>query len=101
MEVKRVALAERNVTQFKERHPDFVVLSGAGRAGLTGHYAKNWKPGDAVFSDSQAAQEFFTALGAEQLGYRRVERFRASPLVITPHINSLSPEITIYAQSNQ
>ncbi|HVM98098.1 MAG TPA: hypothetical protein VMT89_17015, partial [Candidatus Acidoferrales bacterium] len=101
LEVKRVAVSERNITQFKDRHPDLVVLSGGGRAGLTGHYAKNWKPGDPVFSDSEAAKEFFTSLRAEQLGYRKVEHFHTSPFFVTPHINSLAPEITIYARETQ
>ncbi|MBI3783868.1 MAG: glycosyltransferase family 39 protein [Deltaproteobacteria bacterium] len=99
IEVKRIPVSERSITRFNERHPDYVVLSGGGRAGLTGHYAKDWKPGDPVFSDSQAAQAFFAALHGEQLGYRRLERFRTNPLFISPHINSLNPEITIYGQA--
>jgi 4-amino-4-deoxy-L-arabinose transferase-like glycosyltransferase len=100
-QVKRVPIAERSVAQFRQRAPDFVVLSSGGRAGLTGRYAKDWKPGQAIFSDSQAAQEFLAALRAEQLGYRRVERFHATPHWITPRINSLNPEITIYARTSQ
>ena len=49
------------------RRPAIVVLSGGGTAGLTGHYAKDWKPGDAIFNDSDTAKQFMQALRAEKL----------------------------------
>jgi 4-amino-4-deoxy-L-arabinose transferase-like glycosyltransferase len=96
-QARRVSLDERTIPRFRERRPDFVVLSSGGRAGLTGRYVRDWQPGKPVFSDSAAAKELLEGLHADQLGYQRVARFRTPTWWITPRINSVNPEITLYA----
>jgi 4-amino-4-deoxy-L-arabinose transferase-like glycosyltransferase len=97
MQLAQVPVEERTVTRFQERQPDFVVLSSGGRAGLTGRYVRDWEPGKPIIADVDAAKEFFDRLRGEQLGYRCVGRFRTPARWITPGINSLNPEITIFA----
>ena len=99
LDVKRIAVEERTVDAFRQRRPDFIVLSGGGRAGLTGHYAKDWHPGEPVFVDLEAAKDFFRQLQSEQLGYHPVAQFRTPMRWITPRINSLNPQITIFARA--
>jgi hypothetical protein len=94
--VTRVALEERTVPLFQQRQPDLVVLSSGGRAGLTGRYVRDWQPGKPIFSDLDAAKDLMQGLQTAQLGYRRVAQFRTPTWWITPRINSVNPEITIY-----
>ncbi len=96
LRVTKVPEAERRIDAFAKRRPEFVVLSGGGKAGLTGHYAKDWKPGDAIFSDSDAAKQFMLGLRGETLGYHRVVQMQTPLYWIKPRINSLNPEINIY-----
>ncbi len=98
IQVARVRLEERTVALLQQRQPDFVLLSSGGRAGLTGRYVRDWQPGQPIFSDVDAAKELMERLSAEQLGYQRVARFRTSTWWITPRINSVNPEITVYAR---
>ncbi len=93
-----VPMEDRTIEGFQERQPDFVVLSSGGRAGLSGRYQRNWQPGQPVVVDSAAAQEFFDHLRGEQLGYRAVAHFHTPTCWVTPRINSVNPEITIFAR---
>ena len=97
MKVSKVPVSDRTIELFQQRHPDFVVLSSGGRAGLTGRYVKDWQPGKPIFADFESAKLFFDRLRSEQLGYRQVARFHTSSRWITPRINSVNPEITIFA----
>jgi len=97
--VTRIPVAERTTALFAGRKPDFVVLSGGGRAGLTGKYARNWQPGQAIFTDSDAAKSFLEELRSGQLGYYRAAEFHNRSSFIDARINSLSPTITIYARN--
>ena len=100
-QVTRVPVPERTIEAFQQRHPDLVVLSGGGRAGLTGRYAKDWRPGQPIFADSDQATQFFDALRGERLGYQRAAQFRTPTRWITPRINSVNPEITIFTPSKR
>jgi 4-amino-4-deoxy-L-arabinose transferase-like glycosyltransferase len=99
--VARIPVVQRTLAAFAERRPDLVVLSGGGRAGLTGSYARDWQPGKPLFADSEAAQHFFEELRAGRLGYRVVAQFRTPTWLIEPRINSLNPMITIYAPGRE
>jgi hypothetical protein len=98
VQVVRVPVEERTLEGLQQRQPDFVVLSSGGRAGLTGRYVRNWEPGKPIIVDLESAKEFFDRLRSEQLGYRRVGHFQTPGRWITPRINSVNPEITIYAR---
>lgn len=99
--VAQVPVQERTVELLRQRQPDLVVVSSGGRAGLTGRYVKDWKPGMPILAEVDAAKEFFARLRDEQLGYRQVARFRTRTWWIDPHINSLNPEITIFARTEE
>lgn len=96
LQVVQVPMDERTVDGLQQRRPDFVVLSSGGRAGLTGQHVRDWHPGEPVFAESPAAAELMEHLRSEQLGYRRVAQFQTVSRWITPRINSLNPEITIF-----
>lgn len=96
-EVAQMPVEDRTVTLFQQRRPDLVVLSSGGRAGLTGRYVRDWKPGQPIIADVDTAKEFLDRLRGEQLGYRCVGRFHTPSRWITPGINSVNPEITIFA----
>jgi hypothetical protein len=98
VQLVQVPVEERSIAKFQERHPDVVVLSSGGRAGLSGRYRRDWKPGSSIMVESGSAAEFFEALRGERLGYRPVAQFHTPTYWITPHINSLDPEITIFAK---
>jgi len=100
VKVTDVPVSERTSELFQQRHPDFVVLSSGGRAGLTGRYVKDWQPGKPIFADVESAKQFFDRLRAEQLGYRQVAHFHTPSRWITPRINSVNPEIMIFAPGN-
>jgi hypothetical protein len=100
VQVVQVPIEQRTTGAFAERQPDAVVLSSGGRAGLTGRYERNWQPGMPIIADVQPAQDFFEQLTGERLGYRRVGHFHATTTWITPRINSLNPEITIFARDH-
>ncbi len=96
LQVVQVPMDERTVEGLQQRRPDFVVLSSGGQAGLTGQHVRDWHPGEPVFAESPAAVELMDRLRSEQLGYRRVAQFHTPNGWVTPRINSLNPEITIY-----
>jgi len=98
VQLAQVPMAERSIANFQQRQPDFVVLSSGGRAGLSGRYRRDWKPGSSIMVESGSAAEFVDALRNEQLGYRAIARFHTPTRWITPHINSLDPEITVFAR---
>ncbi len=97
--VVQVPLQERTSAQFQQRQPDFVVLSSGGRAGLTARYRQDWQPGRSIAVESDSAQAFVAALRSEQLGYKVVARFHTPTYWITPRINSLDPEIIVFARA--
>lgn len=98
-EVRRIPLAERRIELFRQRAPDLVVLSSGGQAGLVGRYARSWKPGDPVFSESDAARQFFDALWAGHLGYEAGPVFQR-PTWLEHRINSLNPTIRVYRRKD-
>ena len=98
LQVIQVPVEGRTVAKFEERRPDLVILSSGGRAGLTGRYVRDWQPGKPIIADLDTAKEFFARLRSEQLGYRRVGHFQTAMWWIRPRINSLNPEITIFAR---
>jgi hypothetical protein len=93
--VQRVSVAERTRELFLQRRPDLVVLSSGGRAGLTGAYRRDWKPGSSFFAESDAAREFLRALESGQLGYDLAGQF-ATWSWLDPRIPSLNPAIRVY-----
>ena len=99
--VAEVPMEERSIAKFQERQPDIVIMTSGGRAGLTGRYRKDWKPGSSIMVESDAAAEFFTALRDQRLGYSPVARFHTATYWITPRINTLDPEITFFSRQAQ
>ncbi len=97
IDLVQVPVEQRTVSLLQQRQSDVLVLSSGGRAGLTGHYVRDWQPGKPIIEDSAAAKEFFNRLNDEQLGYRRVAHFQTGTWWVQPRINSLNPEITIFA----
>lgn len=91
-------IEERSIAKFEVRQPDFVALSSGGRAGLIGRFRRDWKPGSSIMLESGSAAEFFDALRSGRLGYRPIAQFHTPTYWITPRINSLDPEITIFAR---
>jgi hypothetical protein len=100
MQVAQVPVPERTIGLFQQREPEFVVLSSGGAAGLTGRYDRNWQPGKPILTEASSAKEFLERLRTGQLGYQVVARFSTPPRWISPRINSLSPEITIFAPND-
>ena len=99
--VTQVPMADRSIAKFQQRQPDLVIMTSGGRAGLSGRYRRDWTPGSSIMVESGSAAEFFDALRNERLGYQVVQRFHTPTYWITPRINSLDPEITIYARQAQ
>ncbi|GBD27606.1 hypothetical protein HRbin30_02958 [bacterium HR30] len=93
--VDKVSLRDRTKELFLQRAPDLVVLSSAGRAGLTGTYRRDWRPGEPFFSESSQARELFRALAAGELGYELGAQF-ATPSWLETRIPSLNPTISVY-----
>jgi len=58
---------------------------------------RDWEPGKALLTDARPAREFFDRLQREELGYRLVARFRNETRWVAAGINSLNPEITVFA----
>jgi len=50
-----------------------------------------------IIDEAQPAHEFFSRLMAGDLGYRAVGSFHTPSHWIVPRINSLNPQITIFA----
>lgn len=97
----QVPVEDRSIAKFQQRQPDVVVMSSGGRAGLSGRLRRDWKPGSSIMVESGSAAEFLQALRTEQLGYHPVAHFHTPTWWITPRINSLDPEITIFARQPQ
>ncbi len=95
--VVRVPLAERQIERFWARSPDLVVLSSGGKAGLVGRYARSWRPGEQLFTESALAREFFRALRAGELGYDVGPVF-ARWTWLDLRIHSLNPTIEVYTR---
>jgi hypothetical protein len=98
VQLTQVPVEERSIARFQARRPDAVVLSSGGRAGLSGRYRRDWKPGSSIMIESGSAAEFLEALRGERLGYVSTARFHTPVHWITPRINSLDPEITIFTR---
>lgn len=114
LRVARVPFDEIGTGAFRRRRPDYVVLSSAGLGGVTVVYAEDWRAAEDASPDLMAArsvsgrtmryvhrrnQKFLKALVAGRLPYRPVARFRVTPWIERPLIQSLDPEITIYART--
>ncbi|MCX8072606.1 MAG: phospholipid carrier-dependent glycosyltransferase [Candidatus Binatia bacterium] len=96
-EVRTIPLEDRTKERFAERAPDLIVLSSGGRAGLTGTYRRDWRPGEAFFRESPASIEFFRALRSGTLGYELSATF-ATPTWLQTRIPSLNPTISVYTR---
>src|SRR5262249_10563498 len=44
----QIPVEERSIAKFEARQPDIVVMSSGGRAGLSGRYRRDWKPGSSI-----------------------------------------------------
>jgi hypothetical protein len=97
LRVFQVAVEERSVGAFQLRLPDLVVLSTGGKAGHAGRYVRDWEPGKPIIADVSDAREFFARLRGGALGYQRVGHFQTPTRWVVPRINSLNPEISIFA----
>jgi hypothetical protein len=98
MAVRLVPLEQRSPELLEGRRPELIVLSSAGQAGITRQLNRDWEPGESITMESLEASEFLTRLRAGVLGYRMVAHAQARTLWITPRINSLNPEITVFAR---
>lgn len=112
--VVEVPFDERDADSFRTRRPDFVVLSSAGLSGVTVRYKQDWQEESEVadgFSPAKtsatgvvmsyrkdANAAFLEDLLAEKLGYREAARFVVEPWIERPLIQSLNPEIRIFAR---
>jgi hypothetical protein len=111
--VERVPFEEIDTDAFQRRRPDYVVLSTAGLAAVTVRYAEDWRAipeasEDVIPSSTLVGRtnnyvhrrnrKFLRALERGKLPYRPVARFRAVPWLERPLIQSLNPEITIFAR---
>ncbi|MBI5506873.1 MAG: glycosyltransferase family 39 protein [Deltaproteobacteria bacterium] len=110
--VDSVAFEQRTSEAFRERMPDFVVLSSAGLSGVSVQYKQDWhESGDTergfvegkksaagvvMTYQRQANVDFLAALADGSLGYHEAARFDVDPWIPRTLIQSLNPEILIY-----
>jgi len=95
LQAREIPLAERSIEAVGERRPDFIVISSAGRAGITRFWNPDWHKGGLLLERPEA-RAFLTALEGEQLSYRRVAEFSQQPHLLRLRITSLCPTISIY-----
>jgi 4-amino-4-deoxy-L-arabinose transferase-like glycosyltransferase len=110
---ERVGFDQIDTAAFRQRRPDYVLVSTAGIGGLTIQYAEDWqgagdgdgdlvparKLGDRVLNyQHRRNRKFLTGLVSGRLRYRPVASFGVDPWIERPLINSLNPQITIYAR---
>jgi hypothetical protein len=117
LRVDSVAFEQRTIEGLAERRPDWIVLSSAGLSGVSVAYRKDWlgeesdseewmpsqiAPGGTVMNYKRRGNvEFLAALTQERLGYRRIASFFVEPWINRTLIQSLDPEVTIYARENE
>jgi hypothetical protein len=109
----RVSFDEIDTAAFRLRRPDYVLISTAGIGALTTSYSEDWQEagdddgelvpgrrlGERVLTyQHRRNRKFLASLVSGRLGYRPVARFRVEPWIDRPLINSLNPEITVYAR---
>jgi hypothetical protein len=116
LRVDAVPFEERTVEGLEKRRPDWIVLSSSGLSGVSVAYRKDWQgeeyadeewmpsqvaPGGTVMNYKRRGNvELLERLTQEQLGYRRVATFFVEPWINRTLIQSLDPEVTIYAREN-
>ena len=91
-----VPLEGRSIEGVNERRPDVIVISSAGKKGITHRWNPDWRQGHTLLVQIPAAQEFLDALEHERLPYRRMARFQQQPRLLRMRITSLCPEISIF-----
>jgi hypothetical protein len=117
LRVDSVPFDERTIEGVEKRRPDWIVLSSAGLSGVSVAYRKDWQgeeydtedwmpsqiaPGGAVMNYKRRGNvELLEALTQERLGYRRVATFFVEPWIDRTLIQSLDPEVTIYARETE
>lgn len=112
-----VAFDDRTPEGLAERSPHFVVLSSAGRSGVSVRYRDDWQAdapetpegfeanqisagGEVMNYRRTANEDMIDALEDGSLGYREVGRFQVRAWIERPLIQSLNPEIVIYARAD-
>ncbi len=96
--VRAVPLPQRTVAGLAERHPDFIVLSSASKRSITHRWNPDWRQGRTLLVPEPGAVELLQALEGGSLGYRPVATFRQTPTLLRLRINSLCPQITVFAR---
>jgi 4-amino-4-deoxy-L-arabinose transferase-like glycosyltransferase len=110
--VDRVDFDDRSIEAFRQRNPDYVVLSTAGIAGVTLAYKQDWKDDDSESDEWVPSQksadgtvmnykrksniDLLEGIRSGALGYREVADFSFRPLIRRPLLQSLNPTISIY-----
>lgn len=106
---------DRSIEGLRNRDPDYIVLSSAGIAGFSVKYSSDWTgpgqdsdqwvanqvgPGGQVLNYKRRANvQLLAGITDGSLGYSEVGRFVVDPWIDRPLIQSLNPEITIYARA--
>jgi len=112
--VAAVPFDQRTIEGIAARRPQWIVLSSAGLSGVSVAYRTDWKgeaedsedwdpsqiaPGGVVMNYKDRDNvEMLDALVDERLGYRRAAHFALEPWIDRTLIQSLNPEITIFAR---
>ena len=96
--VRAVPLPQRTVAGLAQRHPDFIVVSSASKRSITHRWNPDWREGRALLVGEPGAVEFLRALEGGALAYRPVATFRQTPRLLRLRINSLCPQITVFAR---
>jgi hypothetical protein len=96
VEERAVPLEERSIDGVMQRRPDFIVISSAGKQGISHRWNPDWRQGQTLLVAVPAAQEFLSALEQGRLPYRQAAHFAQHPRLLRLRITSLCPKISIF-----
>jgi hypothetical protein len=96
--IRKPALEDVTIEGFRERAPDYVVLSSKGIEGITMYPNPDWRDGRGMMLESPARARFLDALRSGALGYAPVARFETPMWIPRLLITSLNPAMTVYGR---
>ncbi len=96
-----IALEGRSTDGVSQRRPDVIVISSAGKKGITHRWNPDWRQGHTLLVQAPPAQELLDALEHERLPYRRLAHFQQQPRLLRLRITSLCPEISIFQRVSE